>query len=60
MGNLIQFLGEKLGLTSESTRPGTQDAIELVLDNSCPKIRLIRGHKKKLRQPVESALSYIG
>jgi hypothetical protein len=59
VGNLIQFLGEKLGLTSESTRPGTQDAIELVLDNSCPKIRLIRGHKKKLRQPVESALSFI-
>jgi len=59
VGNLIQFLGEKLGLTVESTRSGTQDAIELVLDNSCPKIRLIRGHKKKLRQPVESALSFI-
>ena len=59
MGKLIQFLGEKLGLTAESIRPDIQDAIELVLDNSCPKIRLIRGHKKKLRQPVESALSFI-
>ena len=59
MGKLIQFIGEKLGLTAESTCPGIQDAIELVLENSCPKIRLIRGHKKKLRQPVESALSFI-
>ncbi|MGD8269875.1 MAG: hypothetical protein PVH69_06845 [Desulfobacterales bacterium] len=59
MGKLIQIAREKLGLTAESTRPDIQDAIELVLDNSCPKIRLIRGHKKKLKQPVESALSFI-
>lgn len=59
MGKLIQLIGKKLGLTAESTRPDIQDAIELVLDNSCPKIRLIRGHKKKLRQPVESTLSFI-
>ena len=59
VGKLIQIAREKLGLTAESTRPDIQDAIELVLDNSCPKIRLIRGHKKKLRQPVESALNFI-
>jgi hypothetical protein len=59
MGSFFRRAGEKLGLTSGTTRSGIQDAIELVLDNSCPKIRLIRGHKKKLRQPVESALIYI-
>ena len=59
MGSFIQLAREKLGITSETPRPGIQAAIELVLDNSCPKIRLIRGHKKKLRQPVESALSFI-
>lgn len=59
MGSFIQRAGEKLGLTSGTARPGIQDAIELVLDNSCPKIRLIRGHKKKLIQPVESALNFI-
>jgi hypothetical protein len=59
MGKLIQLIRDKLGLTAESTRPGIQDAIELVLDNSYPKIRLIRGHRKKLRQPVESALNFI-
>lgn len=59
MGKLIQIAREKLGLAAESTRPDIQDAIELVLDNSCPKIRLIRGHKKKLRQPVLSALNFI-
>lgn len=59
MGNIIQFIREKLGLNVESSRPGILDAIELVVDNSCPKIRLIRGYRKKLRQPVESALGYI-
>ena len=59
MGKLIKLTRGKLGLTAESTRPDIQDAIELVLDNSYPKIRLISGHKKKLRQLVESALSFI-
>lgn len=59
MGGFIQLAREKLGFKSGTTRPGIQDAIELVLENSCPKIRLIRGHKKKLRQPVESALNFI-
>jgi hypothetical protein len=59
VGGFIQLAREKLGLASGTTRPGIEDAIELVLDNSCPKIRLIRGHKKKLRQPVESALNFI-
>ncbi len=59
MGGFIQIAREKLGLTSDTIRPGIHDAIELVLDNSCPKIRLIRGHKKKLIKPVESALNFI-
>ena len=59
MVRLLKRIGERLGLTAESTDPGIQDAIELVLDNSYPKIRLISGHKKKLRQPVDSALNFI-
>ena len=59
MGGFIQIARKMLGLMSEATRPGIHEAIELVLDNSCPKICLIRGHKKKLKQPVESALNFI-
>jgi hypothetical protein len=59
MGNWIQRARQKLGLTSETMQPGIQEAIELVLDHSCPKIRLIRGYQKRIRQPVESALNHI-
>ena len=58
MGGFIQRAGERLGLKRKAARPGIQDAVALVLENSCPQIRLIRGHKKRLKQPVESALNY--
>lgn len=60
MRKFFQVIRTKLGLDPDTNRPGIQDAIELVLDNSCPKIRLIRNHRKKLRQPVASALDFIG
>jgi len=59
MSKWMRIDREMLGLASEATPPDLQEAIELVLDHSCPKIRLVRGHRKMLRQPVESAMKFI-
>jgi hypothetical protein len=59
MSKFTQLIRQKLGLNSDTTRPGVQDAIELVLDSSSPKIRLVNGFNKKLRQPVEAAMIFI-
>jgi hypothetical protein len=48
-----------LGLDPDSSSIAIRDAIEIVVDNSSPKIRLIGGYKKKLRLPVETALDHI-
>ncbi len=59
MSIFTQLIRQKLGLNSNTTHPGVQDAIELVIDSSSPKIRLVHGYNKKLRQPVEAAMIFI-
>lgn len=56
LGNLIRSW---FGAPSGSSTDALQEAIEVVVDNSTPKIRLVRGYKKKLKPPVESALDFI-
>lgn len=55
---MVHLFREKPGAAVGPPHMDIEDAIEFVLDHSCPKIRLIRGHKKKLREPVKSALNY--
>ena len=59
MPGFVHFLKNILGFDPDPSNAAIRDAIEIVVDNSSPKIRLIRGYKKKLRQPVESALDHI-
>ena len=59
MLKIIDLIKEKLGFHADPSTAASASAIELVVDNSSPKIRLIRGYKKQLRQPVESALNHI-
>jgi len=56
---LLELIKRMLGLDRDPSKAALMDAIEMVVDNSSPKIRLIRGYKKKLRQSVESALGHI-
>jgi len=56
---LVHFIKSMLGFDTDLSNAVIRNAIEIVVDNSSPKIRLIRGYKKKLRQPVESALDHI-
>jgi hypothetical protein len=56
---LFQRIKQALGWAPAPDRQGIQEAIEWVLNHSYPKIRSIRGHRKKLREPVAVALEFI-
>jgi len=56
---IAEFFREMLGLDAGAQRPGLDSDIDFVLEHSCPKLRLVRGHKKKLRKAVASALTYV-
>jgi hypothetical protein len=55
----IEEIKKKIGLGEDPFEAAMMCAIEVVVDSASPKIRLIHGYKKKLRQPVESALNHI-
>lgn len=59
MENKLRGVWDKLVRTGGKKSPGIDAAVDLVLDNSCPKIRSIRGYKKRLREPVAYALNHI-
>jgi hypothetical protein len=56
---LVHFLKNLLRFDTDPSNAAVLDAIETVVDNSSPKIRLIAGYKKKLKRPVELALDHI-
>jgi hypothetical protein len=59
MPGFVHFLKNILGFDPDPSNAAIRDAIEIVVDNSSSKIRLIGGYKKKLRHPVETALGHI-
>lgn len=59
MTHLIRRIWDTLGKSGSGMPPGIDDAVELVVENSCPKIRQLYGYKKQLRAPVAAALGRI-
>ncbi|MDA8137633.1 MAG: hypothetical protein M0036_03175 [Desulfobacteraceae bacterium] len=59
MGSWFSTIKNKLGKTSAATLPGMEEALELVLANSYPKIRLVHGYKQKLQPALEFAWQHI-
>lgn len=55
---MLSLLKKILGIETNPISMTVREAIELVVDESIHKIRLIGGYRKKLRQPVETALSH--
>lgn len=55
---MLHLLKKMLGGDTDPYSMTLNEAIELVVEESVHKIRLIKGYQKKLRQPVETALKH--
>jgi len=55
---MFSRLKKILGVETDPFSVPLNDAIEMVVDESIHKIRLLNGYRRKLREPVETALSY--
>gem|GEM_PF-2720832 len=55
---MFQLLKQMLGVHTDPFSQDIKEAIELVVDESIHKVRLVNGYQRKLREPVHTALTY--